>query len=350
MCREFKVAQAVASLLLLGACSTPPTTSAAAPAAAAPVIDSSTGEIRLTGVTRAVHFYNVQVPQLSSQGGRLMLIKLIANGSQVQPGEVLAEFDPTDQLDSARDIQAKYDDLAHQVDQRTAQNRSDAARREAALAQAQADLTKSTLELQKGPLLSEIDRLKNDLKALDARQHVESLTKSNALHDKADAAALRILELQRDRQKVALERAQSNLDKLRIRAPIKGMVAQENIFRNNSFGHPQEGDQLWGGQPLVKIFDPTGMAVRVTVGEPEGAAMAAGLTAKVVLDAYPNLSFPAHFDWANPAASAALGTPVKSFTALFVLDKPDAHVLPDMAAAVIISGAGPQPAPLEAKR
>jgi HlyD family secretion protein len=339
MLLKARLACGLAPILLVCGCSGPATTRAAPPV----LNERSTelpAEIHLSGTTRAVHFFNVQVPQISSsqggQGGRLMLIKLIANGSKVQPGDVLAQFDPTDQLDSARDIQAKYDDLSHQVDQREAQNRSDAARRRAALAQAEADLTKSGMELKKGPLLSEIDRLKNEVRAEDARVQVESLTKSNLLHDRADAAALRILELQRDRQKVALERAQNNLNKLTIRAPIAGMVAQENIFRNNSFGHPQEGDQLFGGQPLVKIFDPAQMAVRVTVGEPEGAALVAGTRANVQLDAYPNLLFPAHFESANPAASAALGTPVKSFNALFVLEKTDAHVLPDMAAAVIL--------------
>jgi len=323
-------------LLAVCGCAGPPNTRAAAPVVNAPLSDASNGEIRLTGTIRAVRFFNVQVPQISSQGGRLMLVSLIPNGAKVQPGGLLAEFDPTDQLDSQRDAQAKFDDLAHQVDQRAAQNRADAARRAAALAQAEADFTKAQLELRKGPLLSEIDRLKNDVRSEDAHNHVESLRQSNLFHDRADAAALRILELQRDRQKVALERAQKNIEKLQIRAQIAGMVAQENIFRNNSFGHPQEGDQLFGGQPLVKIFDPTAMAVRVNVGEPEGAALVPGMHAGVQLDAYPNLIFPAHFESANPAASAALGTPVKTFSALFVLEKIDPHVLPDMAAAVIL--------------
>ena len=323
-------------ILLTAACggSGPPTTHAATPVATASAGNSR--EIRLSGSIRAVHFFNIQVPQVASQNGRQMLIKLIPNGSRVQPGDVLAEFDPTEQLETARNTQASFEDLSHQVEQRAAQNRADAAVRASTLAQAEADLSKAQMELQKGPLLSEIDRLKNQTRESIARRHVESLKKSIALHEQADTALLRLMELQRDRQKVALERTESNLKKLQIRAPISGMVAQENIFRNNSFGHPQEGDQLWGGQPLVKIFDPSHMAVRVTVGEPEGAALVPGTRAQVQLDAYPNLSFPAHFEFANPAAAAALGTPVKTFTALFVLDKADSHVLPDMAAAVIL--------------
>ena len=209
-------------MLVLCRCSGPAPTRASAAVQVTPPAEVGPNDIRLTGTTRAVKFFNVQVPQISSQGGRLMLIKIIPNGSKVQPGDVLAEFDPTDQLDSERDIRAKYEDLEHQVDQRAAQNRSDAAKRAAALAQADADLTKSQMELQKGPVLSEIDRLKTEVKREDAREHVASLKRSNALHDRADAAALRILELQRDRQKVALDRAQNNLQRLQIHATIGG--------------------------------------------------------------------------------------------------------------------------------
>ena len=75
------------------------------------------------------------------------------------------------------------------MDQRGAQNRSDAEKRAADLQKAEADLAKAELELRKGPLLSEIDRLKNEAKAEDARAHVASLKKSDKFHDVADAAA-----------------------------------------------------------------------------------------------------------------------------------------------------------------
>ena len=62
-------------------------------------------------------------------------------------------------------------------------------------------------------MLSEIDRLKNEAKAEDARARVESLKKSGHSHDVADEAGLRILELQRDRQKLALDRALMSVSK-----------------------------------------------------------------------------------------------------------------------------------------
>jgi multidrug resistance efflux pump len=169
-----------------------------------------------------------------------------------------------------------------------------------------------------------------------ARAHVDSLTKSNAAHDKSDEASLRILELQRDRQKVMLERTQSNMAKLELRASLAGMVAHQNLYRNNSMGHAQEGDQLYRGQPIVSIFDPSEMLVRCAVGEPDGAALVPGSKATVYFDAYPDLAIPAHFEFASPVASSALGSPIKSFTAVFKLDRSDSHLMPDLSAAVVV--------------
>ena len=293
-------------------------------------------EVRLTGTIQAVRFFTVQVPQIGGQGGRVTLTKIIANGVRVKTGDLLAEFDRTQELDNARDAQAKFDDLSHQVEQRQAQNRADAAKRASDLQAAEADLAKAELELRKGPLLSEIDRLKNEVKAEAAREHVASLKKSSAFHDQADAAAVRILELQRDRQKVSLDRALSNAEKLQVHATLDGMVALVNVWRNNSMGKAQEGDQLWAGQPLIRLFDPSEMEVRAQVGEPDDAALTPGCRATVRLDAYPDLTFEAHMVSASPVAASALGSPIKTFSARFRLDKSDPHLLPDLSAAVVL--------------
>ena len=304
-------------------------------------------QVRLTGTVEAVHYSKVLVPAIYGQGGSLTLTHLIPNGSRVKEGDPIAEFDATQQADNARDAQAKFDDLGHQAEQKRAQNRADAEKRAADLKQAEADLAKAELELQKGPLLAEIDRLKNEAKAELARQHVASLKKSNGAHDRSDAAALKILELQRDRQKVALERAQNNMRLLAVKAPLAGVVAHQNVYRNNSVGHPQEGDQLWRGQAIVSIFDPSEMRVRCAVGEPDGSVLVPGSKATVYLDAYPDLSFPAHFESSSPVASSALGSPIKTFTAVFKIDASDPRLMPDLSAAIVVQpppAAAPAPA------
>jgi HlyD family secretion protein len=334
--RELAVA---ISLLVLASCTTrpgPPTTKTAS---ALPAAEASrvTREIRVTGVIQAVRSVRIVVPQIQGQMSSMTLTQLVANGSRVKEGDLIAAFDPTPQMDAARDAQAKFEDLGHQVDQKVAENRANSEKRTSDVRQAEADLAKAELELQKGPTLSEIGQLKNKAGAAGARNHLESLKKSIAFREKSEAAALRILELQRDRQKIAMQRAQDNIERLEIGAQLGGMVVLEFTYRAGSYGRPQVGDQLSRYYPLARIFDPAEMQVQCMVGEPDISALLSGGSATVRLDAYADLVLPAHFVNASPVAATGLGTPIKSFAAVFHIDKADPHLLPDLSAAVVLT-------------
>lgn len=333
----------LSAALMLAACGKRPTSALAATASQPEPITSARNLphlIRLTGTVQAVHSFVVQVPAIRGQGGNLTLTKLVSGGATVRQGDILAEFDPTAQLQAERDTEAKFDDLRHQIEQKIAEQRSNAEGRASDLQQAEGDLEKARLEIKKGPILSTIDDQKNAAKLEDAQQHVASLKRSNHFHDVAEAAELRVLELQRDRQQVALDRARGNMEKLTVRAPLNGMVALENVWKNGSMGHAQEGDQLYSGSPLLRIFDPSQMEVRLTVSEPDNGVLKPGMEGVVHVDAYPDLSFRAVFDSAAPVASAALDSPVKTFDARFRLESRDAHLLPDLSAAVDVEAPG----------
>jgi len=296
--------------------------------------------IRSAGTTRAARSYTVQTPRIEGQPGRITLVRIIANGSVVKEGDLLAEFDQVQQLDLGRDTAAKFDDLSHQIQQKKAQNRADAARRTAEMREAQAELSKARIELRKGSVLPEIDRQKNEVTAENAARRVASLEKSHAARDRADAAALRILELKGDRQKVGLERVETNLKRMVIKAPLAGMVALENIWRSGTMGPAQEGDQLYPGQSMLRIFDPSQMLVQTTVNQADGARLSAGAKAKIRLDAYPGLEFDAVLEYASPVAASALDSPIRFFPASFRILKTDPRILPDLSAAVDIVSEG----------
>ena len=298
--------------------------------------------VRTIGTIAAQRITPVQVPRISGQGGMMTLVKLVPNGSVVHIGDLVAEFDSTAQIKSQRDAQAKFDDLSHQVEQKMAEDRSNAAKRTSDLAQATADLEKAKLEIRKGPVLSDLEQLKNAEKLRDAEEHVKSLLRSSQFHDDAERAEVGVLVLQRDRQKLTLAQLQKDLEKLTVKAPIDGMVSLDNVWKNNSMGHAQEGDQTYAGNPLLHIFDPASMVLRLAVNEADGAILQPGSTAVVHLDAYPSLTFTARFDSASPVAASALDSPVKTFAARYRLDSKDPHLLPDLtvAADILPPGAG----------
>jgi HlyD family secretion protein len=296
--------------------------------------------IRATGTISAVHVANVQVPSIRGPSGRLTLTRIVATGTKVKAGDILAEFDSTQQFEDAREARAKADDLGHQLEQLRMQSRSDAAKRTSDLRSAQADLDKAALELQKAEVLSDIDRQKNQEKLDSAKVRVASLQKSSHFHDLDEAAGMRILELQRDRQKLVLERTESNRERLTVRSPIAGMAALENVWRSGSMGPLQEGDQAFPGQSMVRVFDPTDMLVITQVNEPDGVLLSRpGAQAIVRLDAYPGAVFHAVLESASPVASSSLESPVKFFLARFRITDKDPRLLPDLSAAVEVEPA-----------
>ena len=297
--------------------------------------------IRASGTIQAVRYQLIQTPRIAGRSGRLILSAFIPNGATVAEGDPLVEFNQTEHVEAARQTRAKFDDLHHQVDQKQAENEAEQAKRRLEMREAEAELEEARIELRKGPLLGEIDRLKNEAKAAAAQARVASLKKSDSHWLEAEAAGLRVLELQQERQQVELERAESNLSKLVIRSPLAGMVSHEVMWRNGTMSTAQEGDQLYGGRVLMRIFDPTEMEVRAQFGEPDAALLVQGREAKVLLDAYPDLEFSARLVTASPVASSAVGSPIKTFMARFRLGRADEHLLPDLSAAVIITTESP---------
>lgn len=290
--------------------------------------------IRLTGSVAAVHALMVRPPSVQGSSSMMTLVRLVPNGAQVKKGDVLAEFDATDEIERARQASAKYDSLIHQVEQKIAQNRSNAEQRNATLKQAQADLAKAELEIRKAPILSQIDADKARINQQDAAAHVASLLRSDPLQDQDDAAALKVLELQRDRQKLEWQRAEANIEHMKLLAPLSGIVALKSIWRNGSFGTAQEGDKIYRGNPLLSIFDPGEMIVNADLNEADHVRVSPGMKATVHLDAYPDTVFTATVESVSPVATAPLGSPARSFTMILHLDQTDARLMPDLAAAV----------------
>lgn len=310
-------------------------------AAQAPDVDVATvrpgtlvRQLRVDATTAAVHSFTVRIPQIPGQSNQFTLIGIVPTGTRVQAGAVLAQFDATTEIQNALDAKAKFDDLSHQVDDTVAQNKANAESRASDLKQAQTDLATAQLELKKAPILSAIDAQTDQLNVDDAQQHVAILEREHVFNDAADAAALRVLELQRDQQRVEWQRAQDTVSRLTIRAPLAGMVGLIAVFRPTGQAPAQPGDQLYSGTALMRIFDPGDMLVTAQVNEADGATLLPGLKGIVHLDAYPDVALPAHLIAASPVAVSGFLTPVRMFLATFHVDGHDPRLLPDLSASV----------------
>ncbi len=116
------------------------------------------GTIRLKGTTEAVRMRAISVPRLEGERmSTLTLTKLLASGTRVKQGQVLAEFDRQAELRLALDKQAEYEKLANQLLEEQAKEDAARAKDETEIRQAESALSKAELEMQKVELLSHID-------------------------------------------------------------------------------------------------------------------------------------------------------------------------------------------------
>lgn len=295
-----------------------------------------TRDLRVGGTTQAMHDVTIRIPHIRGGFHSLVLVDIVQSGAHVNKGDVLATFDDTDEVQTELTAKAAYDGLVHQVANQKAVNQANAEQRTAALKQAQTALGTAQLELTKGPILSAITAGIDKLNVEDAQADVASIQQQNALSARADAAQLRVLELQRDQQKVNYDRAVSNVEAMTIRAPISGMVGLVPVFTSEGMAPAQPGDQLHSGQAMLRIFDPANMEVNVQMNEADDAHLTAGLKGTLHLDAYPGVVLPVHFVSSSPVAVAAggFGNPVRTFSALFHVDAPNPKLLPDLSAAI----------------
>jgi len=305
---------------------------------------TSQATIRITGATEALRTSAIVAPMLAAstlaaqQFGTLTVTKLIANGSQVHKGDVLAEFDRLSQMQTFVDKQAEYTDLANQALQAQAKEDAARAKDETEIQQAESALSKSQLEMQKVELFSLIDAEKARQTLDEAKATLQQLRETFNLKRQAAQASIRLLEIQRDRAHEIMEHSRANAELMEIHAPIDGVVVLNTIWKQGKMGQVEEGDQVRAGMTFMQVIDPLRMQVRASVNQQDFLSLRLGDAAKIHLDAYPELVFPGKLEEMAPIArSGDFSSMLHTFTVVFSVDGSDARLMPDLSAAVDVN-------------
>jgi HlyD family secretion protein len=236
--------------------------------ASASIGSSAPLSLRLNGKTEAVHSRSILAPLVAGQQvGTLTIVRLIASGTRVKQGDPLVEFDRQAQLRDSIDKQAQADDQNGKVLEAQAAEAAARAKDETEIQTAQSALSKAELEMQKVELMSRIDAEKAREDLDEARATMTQLKETFDLKRKAAQAAIRILEIQRDRTRETMLHAQNNAALMQIRAPLDGIVVFNTIWKQGNMGEVQEGDQVRPGVPFMQVVDPSVMQVHVQVNQ-----------------------------------------------------------------------------------
>jgi len=300
---------------------------------------AATHTIRLKGTTEAIQSHDVLAPVLSGQQvGTLTITKLVAAGIRVKRGDLLVEFDRQAQVRDFLDKQAEFNELLLRVAEEQAKENVDRAKDETELHQAESNLRNAELDMKTVELKSRIDAEEAQLDLEQAIAKVQHQKQTFELKRSAARAAIRILEIKRDRTERTMQNAQTNAGLMQIHSPLDGVVVLNTIDRSGRTSEVQEGDQVRPGVALMQVINPLGMQVQVQVNQEDILAIQIGQTAQVRLDAYPELVFPGKLEQIAPTGrSRNFFSKMRTFSTVFSIQGNDARLTPDLSASVDIA-------------
>jgi HlyD family secretion protein len=294
--------------------------------------------LRLTGRVNAVESYDVKAPRLARQMSSTMVItKILPSGKTVKKGDILVEFDRQNQLKNILDRQAEYDDLVHQINKKRADQTAALAADNTGLKEAEVDVRTAKVEMRKNDLIPKNEAEINQENLKEAEAKLKLLEETFALKREAEAADLRILEIQRDRAKKVVAHEQSNIEKMTIRSPMDGLVVLVPVSKGTRTLDPEEGDEVRSGGTIMLVVNPTAMEVSAQINQVDISLVYVGQPAEIHLDAYPEAQFPGTVEHISSVASPSSNSNrIRYFTVLISVQGSDPILLPDLTAAADI--------------
>lgn len=260
-----------------------------APPAPAPVVVSDTASTGAPIASGGLVASGYVVPRRQATvaaevTGRLLEVR-VEEGQRVRRGEVIAVLEPT---------------LA----------RADVASARARAERAEADLA----ELQR-----QLDRTR----ALAARQFASdaALTAAESRYQQALA--------ERNASRADAARASAQLDRYEIRAPFAGVVVNK-AAQPGEIISPVSAGGGFTRTGVCTIVDMSSLEIEVDVSEAYIARVSEGQRVEAVLDAYPDVTFPAHVIATIPSADRSRAT----VRVRIAFDELDPRILPEMAISV----------------
>jgi multidrug efflux pump subunit AcrA (membrane-fusion protein) len=261
----------------------------------------------LGGELRAVRSVSLTTPRAE---GRLQVRWLAEDGADVKQGERVAEFDPTSLIQrlEERRLRLRQAELNRESLERS--SAAEAERRRAAVEKAEIEDQKSQLEASV-PLEY---RDPKDRPALQSKWQQTRATLEKARLDRdayavtarADVTAARSAEEKTRRE---LETAEKGLVSMSLLAPRAGIfLVGLNLNQWGPEGPRklQPGDNVWPGFPIGTIPDPTQMEVQANLAESDHGRIAAGMSARCILDTYPDRVFEGRVEDVGSVAAEAL--------------------------------------------
>ncbi len=277
--------------------------------------------LRAGGALGATNFALIRAPRMrggrdrggggggAGGGGSSLTIESLAEpGSMVKAGDVVAVFESK----RTADMLDNFNSTMAQTRSRTASRISALVSAAATLDQnhrkALAEADKSKLELRTAEVRSKIQA---EILALQAEQDEASakqLSEEVRLSRIADTAEKRSFEIDIEKDERRMARTLQDMEKMRLRTPVSGLVVVETVFQRDGFSQASAGDTVNPGSTFLRIVDLTKMAVYADINQVDAQLVELGSTATIHLDAYPDATFEGRVSVIGAVAAAGKST------------------------------------------
>ncbi len=241
-----------------------------------------------SGLMEAKSSVAVTPPQVS--GARTFkLTRMIDEGTQVNEGDFLLEFDGSDYSKNLRDAQTQFQSQQEQSQQSRSRFDSQIRDNKLNLDQAKSDLgileqkINQQAELESALTIA-ITKIQKDM----GQTRVDLLEKKIKYMDDSSRLDMQISRSREGHFKKAMEDLLDTMDALTVRAPVTGVVIYQRNFNNDV---PQLGSNQTPSNPVLQIPDLSTMRVKVLVDEVDAGKVHIGQKARITVPALQGMAF-----------------------------------------------------------
>jgi HlyD family secretion protein len=234
-------------------------------------------------------------------GGDMAITSLREPGELVHEGDVVAQFDTTQQEYNQREAEA---DLA-EAEQQVIKAEADA---QAVLEDARyqtlstaADVKVAELEVKKNPILAAVTAQQNDVALAAAKNRKAQADRDYVTRKETLSTGVDIQKAAVDKAKIQAETAQHIIDTMSLKAKTSGYVQlMQNTNQNNCCYAGQQlpqfqiGDTLRAGQALAQIPDMHNWEVAASIPELDRGHLDTGQKVTIRAAAIPGREFKGH--------------------------------------------------------
>jgi multidrug efflux pump subunit AcrA (membrane-fusion protein) len=229
-------------------------------------------------------------------GGAMAITFLRESGELVKEGDIVVQFDVTEQEFKLREAEADLAEAEQQVEQAIAESEAKEEEARYALLEAQSELRLAELETRRNELIARIAARQNDLAVASAKDKLQQLEKDLSDRIATAKAGIAIQEAARTKAQVAAATARRNIESMTLRTKRGGYVArQQNMsgdFRWGSYLPAlQVGDTVRAGMAVAQIPDLQNWEASARIGELDRAHIGVGQEAQIHVVALPDRTF-----------------------------------------------------------